>query len=93
MTRGPSVKAAVTWAAAALHVLQAVDKVLGLHLVPQPVGDTRPQFCMLTHGSRVFVLQDDLLSLGPQLVQSQHPLDENHPCVHEMCIRGYWGAL
>ena len=38
VTRGPSVKAAVTWAAAALHVLQAVDKVLGLHLVPQPVA-------------------------------------------------------
>ena len=79
MTRGPSVKAAVTWGAAALHVLQAVDEVLGLHLVPPPVGDTGPQFCMWTHGCLVLVRQDDLLALGLQLVQSQHLLGGELP--------------
>ena len=74
MTRYPGVKAALTWVAAALHVLQVVDKVLGLHLVPPPVGDTRPQFYMLTHGCLILVRQDDLLALGPQLVQSRHLL-------------------
>ena len=74
MTRCPSVKVALTWLAATLHVLQVVDKVSGLYLVPPPVGDTGPQFCMLTHECLVLVQQDDLLAPGPQLMQSQHLL-------------------
>ena len=74
VTRCPGLKAALPWVAAALHELQVVDEVSGLHLVPPPVGDTGPQFCMLTHGCLVLVRQDDLLALGPQLVQSQHLL-------------------
>lgn len=74
MTRCPGVKVALTWLAAALHVLQVVDEVSGLHLVPPPVGDTGPHFCMRTHGCLVLVRQDDLLAPGPQLVQSQHLL-------------------
>ena len=72
VTRCPGVKAALTWVAAALHVLQVENEVLGLHLIPPSVGDTGVQFCMLTHGCLVLVQQDDLQSLGPQLLQSQH---------------------
>ena len=70
MTRCPGLKATLLWVAAALHVLQVVDEVSGLHLVPPPVGDAGPQFCMLTHGCLVFVRQDDLLAQ----VQSWHLL-------------------
>ena len=67
-------KAPLTWVAAALHVLQVVDEVYVLHLVPPPVGDTGPQFCMLTHGCLVLKLQEDLLALGPELAQIRHLL-------------------
>ena len=93
VTRYPCVKAALIWVAAALHVLQVVDEVSGLHLIPPSVGDTGAQFCMLTHGCLVFVRQDDLLALGPQLVQSWHLLGENHPGPHEMCTQGLLGCL
>ena len=86
-------KAPLTLVAAALHVLQVVDEVLVLHLVPPPVGDTGPQFCMLTHGRLVLEQQEDLLAPGPQLAQIQHVLGGNHPGAHETCAQGLLGCL
>ena len=55
MTRCPGVKAALIWMTEAIHELQVVDEVLGLHLVSPSVGDTRPQFRILTHGCLILV--------------------------------------
>lgn len=61
-----------TWAAAALHVLQVLDQLLGFHLVPPPVGDPRPQLLVPVHGTLVLIRQEDLLAPRPQLAQRRH---------------------
>ena len=64
-----------------------------LHLVPPPVGDTGPQFCMLTHGRLVLEQQEDLQAPGPQLADSAPPVGRVIQVPMRRVHRGYWGAL
>ena len=72
MARCPGLKAALPWVASALHELQVLDEVSGLHLVPPPIGDTGPQFCMLTLHQLWSQGQQVILSYKDEASMSQH---------------------